>query len=181
MRVLLTLWLVVVGSLAGAQDLSALKAPGVVALMRHALAPGTGDPAEIQLRDCATQRNLGARGREQARATGDALRAAGVIFDQVWSSRWCRALDTAESMAVGAVEEQPSLDSFYAERGDPEGQTAETLRLIQALPENARILIITHQVNITALTGLGVASGEIIVTRRTPVGLTSVGRYSIAP
>ncbi|KJS42167.1 MAG: phosphoglycerate mutase [Roseovarius sp. BRH_c41] len=181
MRVLLTVWLVVAGSLAGAQDLSALMAPGGVALMRHALAPGTGDPAAFRLRDCATQRNLDARGRAQAQETGAALRAAGIAFDHVWSSRWCRALDTAALMEMGAVREQPPLDSFYAGQGDPEGQTAATLRLIDALPEAARVLIVTHQVNITALTGLGVGSGEIIMTRRGPEGLIPVGRFSIVP
>jgi phosphohistidine phosphatase SixA len=181
MRVFLTFWLSFVGSLAASQDLSALKSPGVVALMRHAVAPGTGDPAEFRLGDCATQRNLDARGRAQAQETGAALRAAGLEFDQVWSSRWCRARDTAKLMDMGEVVEQPPLDSFYAGQGDPEGQTAATLALIDALPEAARVLIVTHQVNITALTGLGVGSGEIIVTRRGPEGLIRVGRYMIAP
>ncbi|MBW4972054.1 histidine phosphatase family protein [Roseovarius mucosus] len=181
MRFLLTFWMIVAGSLAGAADLSALKAPGVVALMRHALAPGTGDPAAFRLRDCATQRNLDARGRAQAQETGAALRAAGVTFDHVWSSRWCRALDTAAFMEMGTVVEQPPLDSFYAGQGDPEGQTKATLEMIETLPEAARVLIVTHQVNITALTGLGVGSGEIIVTRRGAKGLIPVGRYMIAP
>jgi len=181
MRILLSIWLLVAGNLAGAAELSALKAPGVVALMRHALAPGTGDPAAFQLGDCATQRNLDARGRAQARETGAALRAAGVAFDHVWSSRWCRARDTARLMDMGRVVEQPPLDSFYAGRGDAEGQTEATLRMIEALPDAARVLIVTHQVNITALTGLGVGSGEIIVTQRGPEGLIPVGRYMIAP
>ncbi|MFU8776807.1 MAG: histidine phosphatase family protein [Roseovarius sp.] len=181
MRILLTFLLILAGSLAGAQDLSALKGPGVVALMRHALAPGTGDPVGFRLTDCATQRNLDARGRAQARETGAALRAAGVVFDQVWSSRWCRARETAALMEMGAVAEQSPLDSFYAGQGDRAAQTAATLDLINALPEAARVLIVTHQVNITALTGLGVGSGEIIVTRRGPEGLIPVGRYMIAP
>ena len=181
MRVFLTLWLIFVGSLAAAQDLSALKSPGVVALMRHALAPGTGDPARFQLGDCATQRNLDARGRAQARETVAALRAAGVEFDHVWSSRWCRARDTARLMDMGQVVEQPPLDSFYAGQGDAQGQTEATLRMIEALPEAARVLIVTHQVNITALTGLGVGSGEIIMTQRGANGLIPVGRYMIAP
>ncbi|MGR3697208.1 MAG: histidine phosphatase family protein [Roseovarius sp.] len=181
MRILLTIWLLMAVNLALAAELSALKAPGVVALMRHALAPGTGDPAAFRLGDCATQRNLDARGRAQAQETGAALRAAGITFDQVWSSRWCRARDTARLMDMGEVVEKPPLDSFYAGQGDPEGQTEATLRMIDALPETARVLIVTHQVNITALTGLGVGSGEIIVTRRGPEGLIPVGRYVIAP
>ncbi len=181
MRVFLTVSLILVATLAGAQDLSALKNHGVVALMRHASAPGTGDPAGFNPDDCSTQRNLDARGREQARRTGATLRAAEVSFDQVWSSRWCRARETAELLGMGTVEEKPPLDSFYAGRGDPGQQTAETLRLIRTLPQEARLLIVTHQVNITALTGLGVASGEIIVTRRRQDDLEVLGRFAIEP
>ncbi|WP_297772169.1 histidine phosphatase family protein [uncultured Roseovarius sp.] len=181
MRLLLTLILSSYASFAAAQDIEALDQDGVVAMMRHALAPGTGDPGGFELRDCSTQRNLDARGRAQARRTGAALREAGIAFDKVWSSRWCRARDTAELMEMGKVIEQPALDSFFAGRGDREDQTAATLDLIQALPEQTRLLIVTHQVNITALTGRGVSSGEIIITRRGSDVLDVIGRHLIAP
>ena len=166
---------------ASAGDLSQLKQPGVVALMRHALAPGTGDPSEFALGDCATQRNLDARGRDQARRTGQALRAAGVAFDQIWTSQWCRTRDTAHLLDLGAVTEQPALNSFYAGQGDARAQTDQTLEIIDMLPQDARLLITTHQVNITALTGLGLSSGEISIARRTPEGLAVSGRFMIAP
>lgn len=166
---------------ASAEGPELLKRDGVVALMRHALAPGTGDPVGFGLGDCATQRNLDARGREQARRTGEVLRTAGVEFDAVWSSAWCRARETAQLVEMGRVEERPALNSFYAGRGDRDAQTAATRALISRMPAGARLLIVTHQVNITALTGLGVGSGEIIVTRRTPDGLEPVGRVLIAP
>ena len=66
-----------------ANDWDALRAPGAIALMRHAIAPGGGDPAGFVLGDCSTQRNLDNRGRDQARRTGEALRAQGISFDQV--------------------------------------------------------------------------------------------------
>jgi phosphohistidine phosphatase SixA len=181
MRILLAIWLALTAGLAAAQDLAALEEPGVVALMRHALAPGTGDPSGFVLGNCATQRNLDDRGRAQAARTGAALRAAGVTFDRVWTSRWCRARDTAALMQMGTPEEMPPLDSFFAGRGDGTAQTEAALDLIAALPKDTRLLIVTHQVNITALTGLGVGSGEIIVTRRGPAGLVPVGRFVIAP
>jgi len=164
-----------------AGDTEAMKQPGVVALMRHALAPGTGDPARFELGDCSTQRNLDARGREQARRTGAALRAVGVRFDVVWTSQWCRTRDTATLVDMGRVQEKPSLNSFFAGRGNRAAQTEATLELITNMPEDSRLLIVTRQVNIRALTGFGVASGEIIFTRRTPGGLEPVGRYVIAP
>lgn len=84
-------------------------------------------------------------------------------------------------MDMGRVVEQPPLDSFYAGQGDAQGQTEATLQMIVALSEAARVLIVTHQVNITALTGLGVGSGEIIATQRGAKGLIPVGLYMIAP
>ncbi|MGX0876039.1 broad specificity phosphatase PhoE [Roseovarius sp. MBR-154] len=181
MRIFLCFWLVLSVSGGAVQGMEALKEPGVIALMRHALAPGTGDPARFDVEECSTQRNLDARGRAQARRTGDALRAAGVRFDAVWASQWCRARDTASLMEVGEVREQPPLNSFFAARGDRVAQTEATLNLIAGLPPDARLLIVTHQVNITALTGRGVSSGEFIVTRRGQDGLEPVGRFMIAP
>lgn len=181
MRVLLVALFVVHATFATANDLSLLNEKGTVALMRHALAPGTGDPASFELGACSTQRNLDDRGRDQARRTGRALRKAGVTFDHVWTSQWCRTRETAELMDMGEVVEKPPLNSFFAGRGDRARQTAATRRLLDALPSGASVLIVTHQVNISALTGGFVRSGEIIVTRRTDDGLEPVGRILIAP
>lgn len=165
-----------------AGDWEALRQPGAVALMRHALAPGTGDPAAFRLEDCATQRNLNAQGREQARRIGAALRDQDIAFDQVWSSGWCRSRETAELMEMGSVEITPSLHSFFAGRGDRQTQSQETLAALSALPDGARALLVTHQVNITALTGVFPASGEIIVAQVAPDGSLEVtGRVNIAP
>ncbi|SHM23826.1 Histidine phosphatase superfamily (branch 1) [Roseovarius litoreus] len=165
-----------------AQDMSMLKQPGVVALMRHALAPGTGDPANFEIGDCSTQRNLDARGRDQARRAGEAMRAAGVSFDHIWTSQWCRARETAELLEIGEVVEQPPLNSFFQGRGDRAAQTARTQEMIDALPQGARVLLVGHFVNISALTGVGPSSGEIIVTRRDGRGgLEVVGRIETAP
>jgi len=158
-----------------------MKQSGIVALMRHALAPGTGDPARFDLGDCSTQRNLDARERAQALRTGATLCPASVTFDAVWTSQWCRSRDTAALIDMGPVQEKPPLNSFFAGRGHRTAQTDATLDLITKMPADSRLLIVTHQVNFTALTGLGVASDEIIVTRRTPGGHEPVGRYVIAP
>lgn len=165
-----------------AQDFSSLKQPGVVALMRHALAPGTGDPANFDVDDCSTQRNLDDRGRAQARRIGDTMRAAGVAFDAIWSSQWCRAKDTATLLDMGEVVGVPPINSHFAGRGDRAAQRRATLDVISQQPENARLLLVTHFVNINALTGQGASSGEIIVTRRTDGGgLEVIERIEIAP
>jgi phosphohistidine phosphatase SixA len=165
-----------------ADGIAALRAPGAIALMRHAIAPGGGDPAGFVLGDCTTQRNLDGRGREQARKTGAALRAAGISFDAVWSSGWCRSVDTATLMEMGPVEIRPSLNSFFGNRSDGPRQTRETLATLAAAPSGARLLLVTHQVNITALTGIVPQSGEIIVAKRLPDGgLEVTGRVVFAP
>ncbi|SEA69074.1 histidine phosphatase family protein [Rubrimonas cliftonensis] len=145
--------------------LARLGEPGVHAVMRHALAPGYSDPADFRLDDCATQRNLDAAGRAQAQAAGDMLRAAGARIDRVLSSQWCRCLETARLMALGAVEEAPPLNSFFEARSRRAAQTEATRALVAGLPEGATALLVTHQVNVAALVGGGVRSGEIVVFR----------------
>jgi phosphohistidine phosphatase SixA len=165
-----------------ADDWDALKQPGAIALMRHALAPGGGDPDAFTLGDCSTQRNLDARGRDQARRIGQALRAQGIVFDEVWSSAWCRTQETAQLLEMGEVEIRASLNSFFAGRGNRQSQTAETMRSLATLTGTERVLLVSHQVNITALTGVTPSSGEIIVARMLSGGRLEVtGRVNIAP
>ena len=171
MRAILTAWLIVVATCAGAQAIEELKRPGSWRSCATRSRRARAIRLEFELGDCATQRNLDDRGRAQARRTGEALRAAGVAFDAVWTSQWCRTRETARLLEMGTPEAKPPLNSFFAGRGDRARQTRETRALIAALPRDARVLIVTHQVNITALTGRGVRSGEIIVARRTDDGL----------
>jgi phosphohistidine phosphatase SixA len=144
----------------------ALVDGGHVALMRHAEAPGTGDPANFRLEDCGTQRNLDQTGRDQARRTGEAFRERGVEVGQVLSSRWCRCLETAELLALGEVVPFAPLDSFFGDRSRGPDQT-EAVRafLADADTEGPSLVMVTHQVNITALTGIFPRSGEIVVLR----------------
>lgn len=146
-----------------ANDWSLLERPGAVAMMRHALAPGGGDPSGFVVEDCATQRNLDTRGREQARRIGAALRDRGIDFDAVLSSQWCRCLDTAREMAVGDVEEFEPLNSFFGNRSDGPTQTQALRDFLARQPDDRRLMLVTHQVNITALTDVFPSSGEIVV------------------
>ncbi len=158
---------------------TALAQPGHVALMRHADAPGTGDPAGFKIGDCATQRNLGERGRNQARALGAEFRKRNIVVSQVLTSQWCRARETAELMALGQLVEEPAaLNSFFGRPGEREAATAALRRRLAALPADAAtVVMVTHQVNITALTGVFPRSGEIVVLRRAADGaMTTVGR-----
>ena len=142
--------------------------------MRHAIAPGTGDPADFRIGDCGTQRNLDERGRTQARAVGAAIRAAGVEIDRVLTSQWCRSRETAELVGLGHVEEMPALNSFFEDRSTRDEQTRALREFLAGLPDGERVMLVTHQVNITALTGRGVSSGEVFVLDVAPDGSVEV-------
>lgn len=179
MRATAFLILFLLPGLAFANDWDALKQPGAMAIMRHALAPGTGDPSAFKLGDCATQRNLDARGREQARRIGEAFRARGIAFAQVRSSQWCRTRETAELLDLGPVSDAPSLNSFFQDFSTRERQTRETRELIGSA--GGRLMLVTHQVNISALTGRGTRSGEILVIRETDGDIEVLGSILIDP
>ena len=142
----------------------ALAAGGHVALMRHALAPGVGDPRGFRLDDCATQRNLNDVGRAQARATGEAMRRNGISRAEVRTSAWCRCRETAELLGFGPAAVEPFLNSFFGDRTDEPAQTAALRDFIgKVVPGSPTQVLVTHQVNITALTGISPRSGEIVV------------------
>lgn len=144
---------------------AALRSGQAVALMRHALAPGTGDPAGFRLGDCSTQRNLSDDGRAQARAIGERFRANGIDQAEVRSSQWCRCLETAELLGLGPVAPMPALNSFFQDRARSPAQTADLRRHLRMREAGRALVLVTHQVNITALTRVGPASGEIVVVR----------------
>jgi len=157
----------------------ALNAPDAIAVMRHALAPGTSDPTEFTLADCSTQRNLDNRGREQARKTGDAFRENGIVFEKVFVSQWCRTRETAELLNVGPVLDAPSLNSFFLNLSTREHQTRRTIELIEETV--GRPLLVTHQVNISALTGIGTRSGEVLIIRLMDGEAQVIGSILINP
>jgi len=145
---------------AGAVSLAELAKPGRVLMLRHANAPGIGDPPDFKLEDCSTQRNLDAAGRAQAQALGRHLAQAGVKEARVYSSQWCRCLETAKLLNLGPVKPQPTLNSFFARSGQRETTLAALRSFLAGLPTNGPpVILVTHQVTITAFTGEGVNSG----------------------
>jgi len=149
---------------------TALRTGEAVALIRHALAPGTGDPAGFKLEDCATQRNLSEEGRRQARQIGAAFRENDIASAQVLSSRWCRCMETARLLALGPVEPFPVLDSFFNQAGRGPAQTTALREFLSRPHEGSPRVLVTHQVNITGLTGVVPRSGEMIVVQPTADG-----------
>jgi len=152
----------------------ALKSGGHVALLRHALAPGTGDPPNFQLGLCPTQRNLSDEGRDQARTIGGLFRKNGIHAARVFSSQWCRCMETAKLLALGPVEELPVLNSFFRHYERRESQTRMMLEWLGEQSLERPTVLVTHQVNITALTGIYPDSGELIIVHRSPNGKIKV-------
>jgi phosphohistidine phosphatase SixA len=136
---------------------------GVVLMVRHAqTVSGIGDPPGFDLAKCATQRNLDARGRDQARALGSRLARAGVRPTRVLSSAWCRCKDTAQ-LAFGSYTVLPELNSFFEDRRTEPAQTAALRERLGRLATTDIEVWVTHQVNIQALAGVSPAMGETVV------------------
>jgi phosphohistidine phosphatase SixA len=149
------------------QDLwQVLKRENHFALIRHALAPGTGDPPDFNIRDCTTQRNLSERGRNQARNIGRRFRDGGVHKAEVYSSQWCRCLETAALLGLGPVQELEILNSFFRRFENKDKQTAALKSWINNREIRTPHILVTHQVNITAFTDIFPGSGEMVVVRK---------------
>lgn len=137
---------------------------GGLLLLRHAIAPGFGDPENFRIDDCSTQRNLSEAGRQQAKAIGAWLRARGVSRARVYSSQWCRCVETAELLAIGEVSQLPALNSFFQR---PEDRVPNLAALQSFLSDQVvqkePLVLVTHQVTIVGLTGVFLGSGEGVV------------------
>ena len=143
-------------------------------LLRHAIAPGTGDPENFTLGDCSTQRNLSDAGREQAAAIGELFRDNGIANARLFSSQWCRCRETAALLKLGAVEELPYLNSFFQRYQHQDFQTQKMKEWLGVQRFERPLVLVTHQVNITALTGVYPSSGELVFAGRSEGGHISV-------
>lgn len=176
------LWMACLGAFAVEPVWEQLRTGGYVLLMRHAQTEaGVGDPPGFTLGDCRTQRNLSPEGKAQARRTGEAFRARGITLNEVRTSAWCRCLDTA-TLAFDNAVVWPALNSFFDAPERKNVQTEQVKAFIGSVRPPANVMLVTHQVNITALTGEAVSSGEIFVVRSpaAPGGeVTVVGRLKV--
>ena len=139
------------------------KTAANVVFMRHALAPGFGDPAAFQIDKCLTQRNLDEAGRQQARAIGQYLREHKIAFDAILSSQWCRCRHTAILLNVGSWSEFSGLNSFFQGHADRTATLNRLRQKLDSLPADVLVLMITHQVVISAITDIAPVSGGFVV------------------
>lgn len=136
-----------------------------VILLRHGDAPGQGEPDKFDLNDCSTQRNLSDRGRHDATAIGEKLRARGINVTKVLTSRWCRTRETAALMKLAPVENAPAFDDLSFNKGRAKELLESEHRIIASWRGPGVLLIVSHGSNIKALTGVDLEQGAMIVVR----------------
>lgn len=176
-RLLLALSLLSAPAVAAADEAiwTLLKGGGQVVVMRHAAtAPAASDALDPG--GCSSQRNLSETGREDARRIGVAFRERGIVVEDVRASVWCRCMETAR-LAFGSATNWPALDSIFRDRSREAGQTREVRELVSH-HQGGTLVLVTHQVNITALTGLFPAEGEMLILTPRGDGFTVVGRLT---
>jgi phosphohistidine phosphatase SixA len=156
--------------------LSASSAQGYVLLLRHSLAPGVGDPDNFKLGDCSTQRNLSQEGRDDAAEIGAWIKRQNVKIYRVESSRWCRARQTAKLLDIGKVKLNKNLDSLFRESNlESHPKTLKTKeQILNHRSKSGLLVLVGHYVNIAALVGVGVDSGEGVIVKADKNGVIKV-------
>ena len=169
---MLVFWVSAIG-VAQADLLADLTDGQHVLMIRHADAPGISDPSGYKLDQCATQRNLGEYGRRQSVAIGQWLADRKIQSAKMFSSAWCRCIDTATLMNKGPVQIEAALGSFFGDmsRRDMQNRALQSLIAsnLKAYPKQP-LIYVTHHVNIAAFTGQAIGVGDIVVARVTPEG-----------
>ena len=133
-----------------------------VIFMRHALAPGIGDPNNFKIGDCSTQRNLNETGIAQAVLIGKQLKKNSIQFNKIYSSQWCRCYQTATLLDLGKVHEFAGLNSIFQNFVSRKETLQKLEQKLSEISLNKLVIFVTHQVNIQAITKKNVASGEMV-------------------
>ena len=142
-----------------------LKKGGNIVFIRHAIAPGGGDPEDFKLNDCSTQRNLDSQGIEQSKKIGLFFANNNIPIDQVLSSEWCRCKDTAK-YAFKNYETFNALNSFFSEKfqKNKKQQMKNLLSFIKKWEGDGNLILVTHYVVILEALNIAVSSGEIVIS-----------------
>ena len=154
-------------SLANENIVEILKKENNIIFIRHAIAPGNGDPPNFDISDCSTQRNLSKDGELQALKIGKFFKENDIKFTKVLSSEWCRCKDTAK-IAFGSYETKNFLNSFYDERfsENKDKQILDFHKFIKNWNYSGNLALVTHYVVISEILDLATSSGEIVITNK---------------
>ena len=133
--------------------------------IRHAYAPGSGDPNNFNLNDCSTQRNLSYDGRKQAKYIGEFFTKNKIKIDKVFSSEWCRCKETA-LIAFKEFSTKNFLNSFYSQKHEKnrDKQIKELNNYVKQFKSKKNLILVTHYVLISDVLNYAPSSGEIVVS-----------------
>ena len=142
-----------------------LKQGGKLIFIRHAYAPGGGDPDNFDINDCNTQRNLSDAGREQANKIGSFFKSNNILIDKVYSSKWCRCKETA-LIAFNDFENKSFLNSFFSSKfaENKDSQMKKLKEFINNWDGKNNVIFVTHYVVISEILNYASSSGEIVIS-----------------
>ena len=157
--------------------LNQLEDGGKLIFIRHAYAPGGGDPNNFNLDDCSTQRNLNNEGREQAKHIGEFFKKNKIQIDKVLSSEWCRCKETAK-IAFKNFSTNSFLNSFYSSNyaKNKEKQIEMLNDYVNKFKSEKNLVFVTHYVLISEVLNYAPSSGEIVVSDK---NLNMIGSVEI--
>ena len=142
-----------------------LEEGGKLIFIRHAYAPGSGDPDNFNLNDCSTQRNLSKEGQRQAEYIGEFFKNNKVKIDKVLSSEWCRCKETAV-IAFSDYKTESFLNSFFSDkfRKNKDLQIKNLKSYIDKWDKKKNLIFVTHYVVILEILDYAPSSGEIVIS-----------------
>ena len=142
-----------------------LEDGGKLIFIRHAYAPGNGDPNNFNLNDCSTQRNLNSIGRKQAKKIGEFFRVNRIKIYEVLSSEWCRCKETAD-IAFNEYSTNSFLNSFYSSKYaiNKDKQVVALNNYVKKFRSDKNLIFVTHYVLISEVLNYGPSSGEIVIS-----------------
>ena len=158
--------------------LNSLKEGKKIIFIRHAIAPGNGDPDDFDINDCETQRNLSKKGIEQSKNIGIYFEKNKIKIDKILSSEWCRCKDTAK-IAFKNFETFDALNSFFSEklRKNKDRQIKDLKKYISRWNGEGNLVLVTHYVVILEIINKAVSSGEIVILDKNLSFIGSIINY----
>ena len=142
-----------------------LKKGGKLIFIRHAYAPGGGDPENFDINNCDTQRNLSEEGRDQAKKIGNFFKENDIPIFKVFSSEWCRCKETAE-LAFTNFKTKDFLNSFFSTKfaNNRNKQMFDLKKYVEKFKGNKNLIFVTHYVVISEALDYAPSSGEIVIS-----------------
>ena len=134
-----------------------------IIFLRHSIAPGFGDPDYFNLNHCSTQRNLNGEGISQSKNIGEFFKSNNIKFSEVLSSEWCRCKDTVNEMNIGKWKTFTGLNSFFQGYSNKDEVLKKLNKKLSSTSNDELVLMVTHQVVISKITGIAPPSGGIVI------------------